>query len=65
MVIVILSLVNVFANQHSWEKRIAPNVLLVIMHILNANLVIALQMEHSWSMGYLTVGKVQRHNVHV
>ena len=63
MVIVTLTLVNAFAKRPFWELMTVPNALLAITPIQNANLVIALPMEHSWSMEYLIVVKVQRHNV--
>ena len=63
MVIVTLTLVNAFAKRPFWELMIVPNALLAITPIQNANLAIATPMEHSWSMEYLIVVKVQRHNV--
>ena len=63
MVIVTLTLVNAFAKRPFWELMTVPNALLATTPIQNANLAIALQTEHSWSMEYLIVVKVQRHNV--
>ena len=63
MVIVTLTLVNAFAKRPFWELMTVPNALLATTPIQNANLAIALPMEHSWSMEYLIVVKVQRHNV--
>jgi hypothetical protein len=55
--------VSVFAKRPFWELRIVPNVPLATMPTPTVSLVIVFPMEHSWSMGYLIVAKVQKQHV--
>ena len=55
--------VSVFAKRPFWEPRIVPNVPLATMPTPTVSLVIVFPMEHSWSMGYLIVAKVQKQHV--
>jgi hypothetical protein len=55
--------VSVFAKRPFWELRIVPSVPLATMPTPTVSLVIVFPMEHSWSMGYLIVAKVQKQHV--
>ena len=55
--------VSVFAKRPFWEPRIVPSVPLATMPTPTVSLVIVFPMEHSWSMGYLIVAKVQKQHV--
>ena len=55
--------VSVFAKRLFWEPRIVPSVPLATMPTPTVSLVIVFPMEHSWSMGYLIVAKVQKQHV--
>ena len=58
-----LYLVSVFVKRPFWEPRIVPSVPLATMPTPTVSLAIVFPMEHSWSMGYLIVAKVQRLHV--
>ena len=70
MAVIIVTLVtatlypaSVFVKRPFWEPRIVPSVPLATMPTPTVSLAIVFPMEHSWSMGYLIVAKVQRLHV--